>query len=67
MRVDELIKRLQKERPDEEVVVIIGGDTNHHHLIDEAPFLHAGPKVFTDIEGKEFSKSVVTIKLKKRS
>tara|TARA_R110002020_G_scaffold73742_7_gene189167 strand:- start:7211 stop:7414 length:204 start_codon:yes stop_codon:yes gene_type:complete len=63
MRIDELIKRLKKERPNEEVVVSIGDHTSDYYLIDERPFLHAGPKRFVDSEGKPFTASIVYLRL----
>ena len=63
MRVDEFIMRLKRERPDEEVV-IVGGDSSEYKIVDDQPFLHAGPALFVDKDGKQFSKSVVIVRLK---
>ena len=64
MRVDEVIERLKNERPDEEVVIVAGNGSSDYKIIDDRPFLHAGPAKFVDKDGKPFSKSVVIIRLK---
>ena len=57
MRVDVVRKRLSREVPDEEVVFVI----------DNEPFLHAGPSKFIDDATKEpFHKSVVIVRLRKK-
>jgi hypothetical protein len=66
MRVDEVISRLKQEYPDEEIVFILKeDDKEHYYVVDNKPFLHAGPANFVDEDGNKFSKSVVIVKLKR--
>lgn len=66
MRIKYVIERLQRENPEEELVFILDGDTSQYYLLDPMPFLHAGPKKFTDKRGNEYFTSVVMIKAKKQ-
>ena len=62
MRVDEVIRRLQQERPDEEVFIIINGERTKYYAIQNTPaFYHAGPHTFKNVACKEETKSVVLI------
>jgi hypothetical protein len=61
MRVDEVIRLLQRETPDEEVVIILNDDRTKYYRLEYRPFLHAGPAPFIDEAGNPQSKSVVMI------
>lgn len=63
MNVSRVLKRLQKERRDEELVFIMQDDRGNYYTIDERPFLHGGPRWFLDNEGKPYWKSVVMVRL----
>lgn len=65
MTVAELIKRLQKERQDEEVVMVLDGESRYL-VIDPRPFLHAGPTHFMGKGGTPYKKSVVIIRVDKK-
>jgi hypothetical protein len=62
VRVDEVIRRLQQERPDEEVFIVINGERTKYYTIQNTPtFYHAGPHTFTNVACEEETKSVVLI------
>ena len=62
MRVDEVIRRLQQERPDEEVFIVINGQRTKYYAIQNTPaFYHAGPPTFKNVACEEETKSVVLI------
>ncbi len=61
MRVDEVIRQLQREKPDEEVVIVFNDDRTKYYRIEYRPFLHAGPAPFKDEAGNKQVKSVVMI------
>jgi hypothetical protein len=62
MRVDEVIRRLQQERPDEEVFIVINGQRTKYYAIQNTPsFYHAGPHTFKNVACEEETKSVVLI------
>ena len=66
MRIEEVISRLKQEHPDEEIVFILKEDDKaSYYVVDDEPFLHAGPANFIDKDAKEFSKSVVILQIKK--
>ena len=65
MRVDEIIRRLQKENPDEEVVMVLE-DEPRYLVIDPRPFLHAGPTHFMGKGGTPYKKSVVILRVDKK-
>jgi hypothetical protein len=62
MRVDEVIRRLKLERPDEEVFIVINGERTKYYKIQDTPaFFHAGPHTFINVANEEETKSVVLI------
>jgi hypothetical protein len=67
MRVDEVIRRLKQERPDEEVIVVMGDDKSAYHVLEDKHFLHAGPANFHDKDGNHYFKSVVLLRVKKKT
>jgi|APSaa5957512622_1039677.scaffolds.fasta_scaffold240878_2 hypothetical protein len=66
MKIGEVISRLEQEHSEEEIVFILQEDKKErYYVVDDQPFLHAGPANFIDKDGKEFSKSVVIVQIKK--
>ena len=62
MKVEEVIRRLKLERPDEEVFIIINDERTKYYKIQNTPaFYHAGPHTFLNIANEEETKSVVLI------
>jgi hypothetical protein len=62
MRVDEVIRRLKQERPDEEVFIVINGQRSKYYSIENTPaFYHAGPHTFKNVACEDETKSVVLI------
>tara|TARA_R110000824_G_scaffold267771_1_gene456567 strand:- start:309 stop:524 length:216 start_codon:yes stop_codon:yes gene_type:complete len=67
MRVAEVIKKLSKERPDEEVIIVMGEDRSNYYVLEDNHFLHAGPANFHDENGNHYFKSVVLLRVKKKT
>jgi hypothetical protein len=65
MKVKHLIQKLKRENPEEEVVFILDGNRSEYFVLVPLPFLHAGPKKFTDKQGNDYTTSVVMIKATK--
>ena len=62
VRVDEVIRRLKQERPDEEVFIVVNNDRGKYYKIQNTPaFYHAGPYTFENVACIEETKSVVLI------
>jgi len=64
MKVGNVIHRLAREREDEEVVLVFDNDRSKYYIIEELPFLHAGPQEFNLKHGGTHVKSVVAIRIK---
>ena len=64
MKVGNVIHRLSREREDEEVVLVFDNDRSKYYIIEELPFLHAGPQEFNLKHGGTHVKSVVAIRIK---
>lgn len=64
MIVSNVMQRLGRERDDEEVVIVFDDNRSKYYVIDEEPFLHAGPAHFNLKHGGTHYKSVVVIRVK---
>lgn len=65
MKIKHLIEKLKRENPEEEAVFILDGNRSEYYVLVSLPFLHAGPKKFTDKQGNDYTTSVVMIKATK--